>query len=67
MLSYKQVAEITGFAVQTIYRFVKEGRIPFIRERNRATFTERGIRMWMESDEYKMIKREGRKKKWLGN
>jgi len=49
-LRAKQVAEKTGLAIQTIWQYTSENKIPFIRFGKRtALYDEKAIEHWVET------------------
>lgn len=60
-LSYKEAAKITGLHITTLYHLVKSGKMSCVKTRHGSKFTERGLRMFVESDEYNRIKERSQK------
>lgn len=44
-----QTAEATGLSVQTIYTWVSQRRIPFVKVGRRTLFDPKDIKAWIES------------------
>jgi excisionase family DNA binding protein len=59
ILTRKEVSKLTGLHETTIYKLAGENRIPHSRSAggNRMIFSERAIRLWMDSDTYKLMPR----------
>jgi len=62
-LTRNEVAELAGLHVTTIYKLVKRNAIPHARNyKGGIIFTERAIRLWMDSDDYKLLSKLTTKK-----
>lgn len=49
LLNIKEVAQLTGFSVGTLYHFVSQRRIPFVRISSRCVrFRTQDIEKWLE-------------------
>lgn len=49
LFNVKEVAELTGFSVGTIYHFVSQRRIPFVRISSRCIrFRREDIEKWLD-------------------
>lgn len=47
--SVKEASEFTGLAVQTIYQYVNENRIPFFRVGRKLQFSKKELRAWQQA------------------
>jgi excisionase family DNA binding protein len=45
----REIAEITGLAPTTIYKFVHEGRIPYLRLGEAIRFRPSDVQAWLEA------------------
>ena len=49
LLNIKELAKLTGFSVGTIYHFVSQRRIPFVRISSRCVrFRKKDIEKWLD-------------------
>ena len=54
-LNVKEVSAYTGFAVQTIYDWVHQRKIPFVKK-GRLRFDKHELDKWMDDDSHAIVK-----------
>ena len=54
-LSPKELAEYTGFSVYTIYLWIRQRKIPFIKKSRLKKFDKEEIDKWLKKDEVKSV------------
>jgi len=54
-LSPKELSEYTGFSVFTIYLWIRQRKIPFIKKSRLKKFDKEEIDKWLKRDEIKSI------------
>lgn len=55
-LNIKELSELTGYSLSTIYRMTSERRIPFIKLGKNLLFDDEDIRNWLDSKKKNIIK-----------
>ena len=54
-LSPKELSEYTGFSIYTIYLWIRQRKIPFIKKSRLKKFDKEEIDKWLKEDEIKSV------------
>ena len=54
-LSPKELSEYTGFSVYTIYLWIRQRKIPFIKKSRLKKFDKEEIDKWLKKDEVRSV------------
>lgn len=55
-MDIKECSEFTGLAVQTIYQYVNENKIPFFKVGRKLHFSKKEIRVWQKAKRPQILK-----------